>query len=217
MRESRSLALAVAVALMAAVAGAAVMLVGLLRDPSSTPGARSASPKADVTTSPPTPPPSPTQRTGCDVAGPFRPTRVTTDSIRAAVVALPRDANNVPSTPPLDTAGKQMFAWDLGQGIRPGDPRGNTLFNAHTWPDGTALGNRLLETLDEGDRIVVRGEGARLCYRVVDEVEVLATQGSDRYYRRTGPHQMAIVVCSGRRLGPGEWEKRTIWFAEPSL
>jgi len=24
------------------------------------------------------------------------------------------------------------------------------------------------------------------------------------------------VVCSGRRLGPGNWEKRTIWFARPA-
>jgi hypothetical protein len=24
-------------------------------------------------------------------------------------------------------------------------------------------------------------------------------------------------VCSGRRLGPGVWEKRTVWFARPSV
>ena len=108
-----------------------------------------------------------------------------------------------------------MFAWDREQGISPGDRRGNVLLNAHTWPDGSALGNRLLTSLDRGDRIRVRGAKSQLCYRVTERVEVLAKDGLPRYYAKTGRPQLAIVVCSGRRLGPGVWEKRTIWFASP--
>ena len=37
-----------------------------------------------------------------------------------------------------------------------------------------------------------------------------------RYSVTDGPPQLAIVVCSGRRLGPGVWTKRTVWFASPS-
>ncbi len=122
----------------------------------------------------------------------------------------------MPGVPPLTSAGKSVFAWDREQGIRPGDPAGNVLFNAHTWPDGSALGNRLLAGLRHGDRIVVLGDNARLCYRVTQRVEVPAAREMPRYYATDGPPQLAIVVCSGRRLGPGVWEKRTVWFASPS-
>jgi hypothetical protein len=165
-----------------------------------------------------TPSPTPAKRGACgDEGRPVRPAAITIPGVaqRAPVLAPPRDANGIPGVPPLSEAGKTAFAWDREQGIRPGDPRGNALLNAHTWPDGTALGNDLLADLRKGDRIVVHGPGTRLCYRVSERVEVMAADGLPRYYATKGPHQLAIVVCSGRRLGPGEWEKRTVWFATP--
>ena len=128
----------------------------------------------------------------------------------------PRDTANIPGIPPLTTAGKVVFAWDREQGIRVGNRRGNVLLNAHTWPDGSALGNQLLRGLGRGDRILVRGRNSVICYRVTEQIEVLTGDGLARYYAKNGPHQLAIVVCSGRRLGPGTWEKRTIWFASPT-
>lgn len=150
-------------------------------------------------------------------ARPFTPTSVAIPGLTggARVLALPRDADGVPGVPPLTSAGKAEFAWDRPPGIRPGERRGNVLLNAHTWPDGTALGNRLLAGLHEGDRIVVRGRGASLCYRVTDRVSVPAGASGHRYYDRTGRPQLAIVVCSGTRLGPGSWTRRTLWFASP--
>ena len=146
---------------------------------------------------------------------PFTPTSVAIPGVTrgARVLALPRDADGVPGVPPLTTAGKTEFAWDRPPGIRPGERRGNVLLNAHTWPDGTALGNHLLAGLHEGDRIVVRGRGSSLCYRVIDRVSVPADAAGGRYYDRTGRPQLAIVVCSGTRLGPGDWTERTLWFA----
>lgn len=148
----------------------------------------------------------------------FQPRTVTVPGVarEASIVTPPRDANGVPGVPPLSTAGRRVFAWDREQGVRPGDPVGNVLLNAHTWPDGSALGNRLLAGLQRGDRIVVHGVNTRLCYRVTERVQVLASRGLTRYYAKDGPPQLAIVVCSGRRLGPGVWEKRTVWFASPS-
>ena len=148
----------------------------------------------------------------------FTPRTITVPGVtrEAAVVAPPRDANGVPGTPPLSSYGKSVFAWDREQHVRPGDPAGNVLLNAHTWPDGSALGNRLLAALQPGDRILVRGADAELCYRVTERVEVRAEDGLARYYATDGPPQLAIVVCSGRRLGPGVWEKRTVWFAAPA-
>jgi hypothetical protein len=149
----------------------------------------------------------------------FRPRTIAVPGITktADVVTPPRDVKGVPGVPPLTSRGKSVFAWDREQGIRPGDLAGNVLLNAHTWPDGTALGNRLLAGLHRGDRIVVLGANERLCYRVNERVEVPAERGMPRYYATDGPPQLAIVVCSGRRLSPGVWTKRTVWFASPSV
>lgn len=151
-------------------------------------------------------------------AKPFAPTSITVPGVarNTSVITPPRDANDVPGVPPLTDAGKAVFAYDREQGVRPGDAKGNVLLNAHTYPDGSALGNKLLEGLARGDRIVLSNAARKLCYRVTQEVQVLATDGLADYYAKDGKPQLAIVVCSGRRLGAGQWEKRTIWFASPS-
>ena len=142
--------------------------------------------------------------------GPGRPTR------RFQVVFPPRDANGIPGTPPLTTGGKTQMAFDRANRIPPGAEEGNALFNAHTWPDGSALGNALLRDLRVGDRLVVRGRGTRTqCYRLVRRVQVPATVSGAQYYRRTGPPRMAIVVCSGTRSPGGGWSHRTLFFAKP--
>jgi hypothetical protein len=153
------------------------------------------------------------------VAHSFAPASITVAGVarNITVIAPPRDSHNVPGVPPLSDTGKHEFAFDREQGVRPGDARGNVLLNAHTWPDGSALGNALLQGLHHDGRIVVHGKKRQeLCYRVTRRVEVLATAHVPEYYSRTGTPQLAIIVCSGRRLGPEQWEKRTIWYATPS-
>lgn len=146
----------------------------------------------------------------------FTPTTITIPDVieDGKILALPRDANDVPAVPP--TSAKSTFAWDRPPGIEPGSERGNVLLNAHTWPDGSALGNAMLSKLDDGDRIILRGGGSELCYTVTKRIEVLASKGYAPYYDRDGAPQVAIIVCSGKRLGPGNWTHRTIWFAEPA-
>jgi hypothetical protein len=175
----------------------------------------------DIPTTSPSPTTSPTPTTqprqACPTTGrPFVPRTITVRGVtrRARVVAPPR-VNGVPGAPPLTSAGKQQFAWDR-KWRRPGSRHGNVLLNAHVWPDGSAVGNRLLAKLHRGDRIVVRGRHHRkLCYRVTERIQVYPRQALRRYYKWSGRPQLALVVCSGRRLGPGVWEKRTIWFASP--
>ena len=192
-----------------------VVAVWVLRSPADTPVATRPTPTPTPTPSPtasPNPPP-------CDspATEPFTPTRITVPGVirNATVVALPRDGNNVPSVPPVSEAGKQQVAWDRPPGIKPGSRKGNVLLNTHTWPDGSALGNELLDDFQKGDRIIVRGDGATLCYEVDKRVEVLASDGYPPYFDREGSPQIAIIVCSGRRLGPGNWTHRTMWFATP--
>jgi hypothetical protein len=139
---------------------------------------------------------------------------------RTKILALGRDRNGAPRTPPLTDRGKWQFAWDRASGIRPGERYGVVRLNAHTYPRdgsyGLALGNRLLARLHRGDRIVVSGgDGQRLCYRVTRRVRYRAERPLHEYYSSSGPSRLAILVCSGRRRGPGDWSHRTIWFAKP--
>jgi hypothetical protein len=93
--------------------------------------------------------------------------------------------------------------------------------NAHTWPwsDPIALGNDMLRRLRPGDRIVVAGErgghAAHLCYRVTRQVEIRAHRRYRPYFSTDGSPKLAIMVCSGARRGPGNWDHRMIWYAAP--
>lgn len=160
-----------------------------------------------TTTSPPPVCPTSTSR-------PFAPRRITMPGIvRRAVVVTPPRSNGLPGSPSLTSAGKWQFAYDREQRVKAGAQRGNVLLNAHVWPDGSAVGNRMLSRLQRGDRIVVIGKVQKLCYRVTERIQVNPDEGLRRYYNRLGRHQLAIVTCSGKRLGSGVWTKRTIWYA----
>lgn len=132
---------------------------------------------------------------------------------RVPVYALGRSRGGVPKAPPLTSTGKQAFGWDK-YGPKPGARRGNVRFNAHTYPDGSALGNRLLARLRVGHVIVLRDARSSLCYQVT-KVVVTTPRRIAAYYVTQGSPKLAIVVCSGRRLGPGRWTHRTIWYAKP--
>lgn len=152
--------------------------------------------------------------------GPFVPTSLAIPGVikPSTVLALARNGYGVPDVPPLTETGKHEFAWDKGPvGIMPGSTRGNALFNAHTWPwfAAPAYGNLMLNGLHKGGTIVLKGAGVTQCYRVTKRVEVPADGTYGDFYNRTGPPQIAIIVCSGVRAGPGDWLSRTIWFASP--
>lgn len=137
---------------------------------------------------------------------------------RVPVLAVSRDRYGVPRTPPLSSLGKRSFGWDK-KGPKPGSHHGTVRFNAHTYPDGSALGNRMLANLWVGQLIVVKNAYAKaICYRVTRRVEISPRNKTElgRYYTTAGPPKVGIVVCSGTRLGPGNWTKRTIWYAKPA-
>lgn len=164
-----------------------------------------------------TPTPTPTTEPG-PCAGQARvgfvPTRLTVPGVvrNAEVIGVPRDAEGVVGV--LPHADNRNFAWDLG-GVEPGSPEGHVLLNTHTWPGGTAMGNRLLDGLQVGDELRLAGEdGAFACYRVGERVEVPVAEGYPGWSAKDGPPQVVIVVCSGQRLGPGDWTHRTLWFAD---
>ncbi|MGY2876697.1 hypothetical protein ACVW00_003887 [Marmoricola sp. URHA0025 HA25] len=140
---------------------------------------------------------------------PFVPLRA--NAVGRNIAVYPVD---IGGEPPLTTAGKAAFGWDR-TGPKPGSAYGNVRFTAHTYPDGSALGNRLLKRLRVGGRIILRGSTSTLCYRVT-RMKVTTPTHLGGYYSTIGSPKLAIVVCSGKRLGPGNWVNRTIWIAKPS-
>lgn len=207
--------------LLSLVVVAALAFVVLQDDPA--PVAVDPAPTPTATSSPvPSPSPSPSRQPpqtelACRASGPFTPTSISVVGVTSGspVLAMPRDANGVVGVPPLTTEGKQEFAWDE-PGVAPGSPAGHVLLNAHTWPDGSALGNRLLDGLPSDGQLTVRGPSGRcLRYDVARRIEVPAETRMPEIYSPDGPPRLVIIVCSGVRRGPGDWSRRTLWFAEP--
>ena len=150
---------------------------------------------------------------------PFTPTSIDIQGVRRnlQILAMARDANDVPGVPPPINGGNTV-AWDRPpRGLQPGSPRGNVLLNAHTGRalDGTALGNEMLAKVDVGDVIKLRRNATHLCYRITKRIEVSVDEEYKPFYAEDGPPQFAFIVCSGERIGPGEWTKRTMWFGSP--
>ncbi|MEZ5161182.1 MAG: hypothetical protein R2709_10860 [Marmoricola sp.] len=81
-------------------------------------------------------------------------------------------------------------------------PRLCHLLNAHTWPDNSAMGNRLLNKLGTGGSLaLISKAGDALCYQVVERIRVDAERVSEaqlsKIYATNGPPQAVIIVCSG--------------------
>ena len=102
------------------------------------------------------------------------------------------------------TTGKTVFAFDPDQGVRPGDrARQRAAERAHLARRHRPSATSCSPGCTEGPRSSSRAGGHRLCYRVTRRVEVDATKPQPAYFATDGRPQLAIVVCSGERLGPG--------------
>lgn len=146
---------------------------------------------------------------------PFRPRKIrfVGETPKLTVVRTPR-RKGVVGSPPVTTKGKRQVGWDPHG--RPASGVGTVILTAHTWPDGTALGNKLLRRLHRGDRFVLTAGGKAVCYRVTKRAAYKAKKvPRHKAFRYWGEEQAVIVACSGRRLGPGRWTKRTVWYAKP--
>jgi len=144
---------------------------------------------------------------------------------RAAIPALGRATYKVVKvkrkhgeigTPPTTKAGKRLVGWDPHK--RPGSGVGSVVIDAHTWPDGSALGNKMLKKLRRGDVVVLTdGRGHGVCYRIRSRHSYSRNRiPAVKIFRTWGKEQLAIVVCSGKRLGPGNWLRRTVWIGVPT-
>jgi len=145
---------------------------------------------------------------------PFTPATVDIEDVGHDLPVQPtaREYDDVPGVPPVSAT--HTVALDA-PGPHPGAKRGLVRLNAHTWPNGAALGNEMLARFDVGDVLTLRNGDTKLCYRVTKRVEVDGYATYDPFYVLDGPPEFAFIVCSGQRLGPGNWNKRTVWFGKP--
>jgi hypothetical protein len=152
------------------------------------------------------------------VTGPFRPVQGGGPTIgsKYKVLAMARLSSGAMATPPVNDTGKHQYAWDKASKA-PGSGHGSVPIDAHTWPDGSALGNKMLSNLHVGDIFVLRGAyGQKQCYKINFRQSYPRDQvPAAKFFTRSGPPHVSIIVCSGRRLGPGNWTRRTVWFGVP--
>ncbi|HWU31439.1 MAG TPA: class F sortase [Marmoricola sp.] len=149
--------------------------------------------------------------------GAFVPTQARISHIgRVQVIVVGKNSDGSMGTPPLTNAGKRQLAWFRG-GSKPGSGRGGVATDAHSWPDGSALGNALYAKVFKGDTVILSDASNRhrTCYRVTSRQQFnRSAVPMNRVVRGNGKGQiLSIVVCSGQRLGPGNWTQRTVWTA----
>lgn len=146
----------------------------------------------------------------------FLPTKAQLPSLERTVkvIQVQREPDGQIGSGPKTEAGKWLMAMDPK--TRPGSRRGSVLLSGHTWPDGSALGNAMLKKLWTGNGIVLHNDqGAKACYRVNRRKTYPRDEVPSTAFRTYGDEQVVIVACSGKRLGPGNWTHRTLWFATP--
>ncbi len=176
-------------------------------------------PQTPSATPEPTPKSSKTAKPVPRTANPFVPERISVAGIGGrSVQALPRISvgdNGFSLPDPLD-ANPLEYAWDR-EGAKPGSPRGAVNLVAHTYPPGqVALGNQLFDVLQVGDVITVQGGSDSLRYQVTERLQVnVPAYPQDRVLNTDGRSVLTVTICSGERLGPGNWSMRTVWIAEP--
>jgi hypothetical protein len=129
------------------------------------------------------------------------------------VIQVERESNGQIGAGPTTTEGKWLMSMDPK--TKPGSHQGSVLLSGHTWPDGSALGNAMLDHLWAGNGIVLSVGYTRACYKINKRESYPVDDVPRRIFRTTGYEEVVIVACSGKRLGPGNWTRRTLWYATP--
>lgn len=162
--------------------------------------------------------PTPTDVCAKPATSAFTPTSISLQDLGTYPIRpVGRIANNVPGTPAVSD--KLGVGWDrTPTGIAPGSNRGKVILTTHAWPDMSALGNIMTARFEAGQIMMLKNAETHLCYRVTEKLHAPVSYLEDHidiYDDPQAPPQIAFVTCSGTRLGPGEWDHREIWLAEP--
>ena len=159
------------------------------------------------------PKPRPTCVTSGGAFVPYTATITGVGTVR--VLPVPRPPGDAAGTPPETNTGKRMMAWDA-PGLKPnGSSTGAVVTDAHSYPDGSALGNTFMAKLHQGSLVELRGDGGTACYRIVSQTVYDQDHVPTYPFSTDGPARLSIIICYWPRLGPGNWQNRMIWEARP--
>lgn len=131
------------------------------------------------------------------------------------VLSLGQDSSGAAAAPPKND--KNGTGW-YNRGPKPGSDKGNVVLTIHTWHQGGALGNRLLNnTPSVGSKFVMSdSKGNQACYSYTGKKKIAVSDydpDSDILYNDHGKPQIAIIVCDDY-AGPDDWRSRVIFYAE---
>ena len=134
------------------------------------------------------------------------------------VIQTGLDSNGSPAAPPKNEPG--MASWWTGSPM-PGSAEGMSTFMIHTYRNGGALGNYMLDKtigIKDGDIIRVHGEdGTVLCYKYTHQKKIFVSEydkDSDDVYRFNGTPGLDIVVCDDFDWNQEEWLSRVVFYAD---
>lgn len=178
------------------------------------PKAEEAAP-APVTTPFETPTPTPKTCTTSDGGFVASSMKIEAYNMTSHVLSLGQDDNGAAAAPPKND--KNGTGW-YNRGPKPGSDKGNIVLTIHTWHQGGALGNRLLNnTPAVGSKFVMSdAKGNQACYSYTGKKKISVADydpNSDILYNDHGKPQIAIIVCDDY-AGPDDWRSRVIFYAE---
>lgn len=146
----------------------------------------------------------------------FDPTRAQLPSLGRTVKVVEVQRTSSGAIGAVPTTDNNKWVMSMDPQTRPGSHHGTVILAGHTWPDGSALGNAMLANLQPGDQIVLTANGKQACYQITERESYPVNHVPARKaFRSDGPSRIVIVACSGKRLGPGNWSRRTLWYGSP--
>ncbi len=161
---------------------------------------------------------------GCEVQKPVVPVRMQVESRGwdIPVISLGFDeSTGAAQVPPPDDP--NLAGW-YSEGMKPGDATGHAVFPVHTYRNGGAIGNKMLDPetgFQEGDIIKITGEdGTVLCFEYTGALKIKDSEyeynpDDDVLYDTKGKPELAIIVCDDFDWNTEEWETRVIFYASP--
>jgi LPXTG-site transpeptidase (sortase) family protein len=142
-------------------------------------------------------------------AGP--PTRLVVPELEVDAPVIRISAPDGVLVPPADP---QLLGW-WQHGAVPGAVHGGALITGHTVHSGGGAFDHL-ETLEPGDRVIVRTPKGRIRYAVTGVTiyrKASLAQDAARVFRQSGPGRLVLITCEDWN-GSG-YDSNAVVFAEP--
>jgi LPXTG-site transpeptidase (sortase) family protein len=139
------------------------------------------------------------------------PTRLVVPDLDVNAPVIPIRASGGVLIPPGDP---QVLGW-WRDGAVPGAAQGGALITGHTVHSGGGAFDDL-ETLEPGDRVVVRTVKGRVRYAVTGVTiyrKASLAQDAARVFRQSGPGRLVLITCEDWN-GSG-YDSNAVVFAEP--